>query len=551
MTRDAEPRSLPPRLLLVAGAAAVALGTWGFARYIPSESVLAHCYRAIQLFVLEMDTSPGAALPWQLEVARYTAPLTAAASIAIAAIAVSRDRVDRWRARRARGHVIVCGLGRRGLPAALALRQSGEHVVAVEVDRDNPGIDRCRRTRIPVILGDGRRADVLTRAGVSNASHLVVLTSELDVGGEIALAAIGTTVNREHDPLWVHLEVDDPRLAALFRAACVSALHESGWRLDEFDLAAAGGQVMLDELAPWPPDASAAHVLVVGRSPLGDAVVRELARRWRHQRDRVGTLTVTVLDPDAPGSPARVPTPDGVEIGTVRSLEHVSVTELTAVFVCLEDESSALIAALDIDRRCPDLPTLVRVERSSALAMLLANGRPSLHWLSVDDRILTPSFLLSGTQERIARALHDFYRGTVATTAGAASVPWAGLPDSLRASNRAQAAHIATKLATIGCTVVPDDGVPPDRFTAAEINVLGELEHERWVGERSAAGWTFGSRNADARTSPDLVPWSSLSDEVRDIDRRFVEALPDVLADAGLHVRRVTRSGSRPLTALR
>jgi hypothetical protein len=147
--------------------------------------------------------------------------------------------------------------------------------------------------------------------------------------------------------------------------------------------------------------------------------------------------------------------------------------------------------------------------------------------------------LLAGQQERIAQALHDFYRRTMATSGGASAAPWDALPDSLRASNRAQAADIATKLTRTGFIVVPDDGAPPDHFTSSEIDLLGSLEHGRWVDERRASGWTDGPRDPVAKTSPHLVAWDELDETTRDIDRDFVAALPDLLADAGLHVRRI------------
>lgn len=104
---------------------------------------------------------------------------------------------------------------------------------------------------------------------------------------------------------------------------------------------------------------------------------------------------------------------------------------------------------------------------------------------------------------------------------------------------------MASKLALVGRVLVPDDGTPPDGFSEAEIDRLGELEHERWMSERLAAGWTPGPRDAVARTTPYLVPWGDLDESVREVDLQFVRALPDILADAGLLLRRVTSSGDR------
>lgn len=49
------------------------------------------------------------------------------------------------------------------------------------------------------------------------------------------------------------------------------------------------------------------------------------------------------------------------------------------------------------------------------------------------------------------------------------------------------------------------------------------------------------------RTSPYLVPWEELDEDVREVDRQFVRALPAVLADAGLVLRR-TQPAPSPLT---
>jgi hypothetical protein len=39
-------------------------------------------------------------------------------------------------------------------------------------------------------------------------------------------------------------------------------------------------------------------------------------------------------------------------------------------------------------------------------------------------------------------------------------------------------------------------------------------------------------------TTPSLLPWNELSEEVRDLDRMFVLAIPEVLQDLGFVVVR-------------
>lgn len=237
---------------------------------------------------------------------------------------------------------------------------------------------------------------------------------------------------------------------------------------------------------------------------------------------------------------------DGVEVHHAVSLRAVrdaardpwGVRPVTRAYVSVDDDATALATALEIVTDHPRAHVLVRLEQATALAELLRRDLSRLTSISLDELVLTPAVLLDTTVERIARALHDSYRSTAAVGDPAAA-PWERLPESLRASNRAQATHLAEKIRRTGRTLVPDDGDRPDRFTEREVDELGELEHERWTAERLAAGWTPGPRDPHARTSPFLVPWEQLDDEVREIDRRFVRALPEILAETGLVLRRV------------
>lgn len=121
-----------------------------------------------------------------------------------------------------------------------------------------------------------------------------------------------------------------------------------------------------------------------------------------------------------------------------------------------------------------------------------------------------------------------------------AMVEWDELPEHLRESNRAQADHIAAKLHAIGCTVRPakDGGVQPVTFSDSEIELMAEMEHDRWVSERRADGWTTGERDPLAKTTPYLVGWEQLPNDVKEWDREPVRRIPELLAGVGLEIRR-------------
>jgi hypothetical protein len=147
--------------------------------------------------------------------------------------------------------------------------------------------------------------------------------------------------------------------------------------------------------------------------------------------------------------------------------------------------------------------------------------------------------------EELARGVHESYRErrrAVLDEDDPALAKWEDLPETLRTSNRDQAAHFVDKLDAVHCAAVRYSGneAPPFVFTPAEVEVLARLEHERWCAERTRQGWTPGpTRDATARTTPYLVDWEELTENVRDLDRDAVREMPAQLARSGLAVVRL------------
>ena len=158
-----------------------------------------------------------------------------------------------------------------------------------------------------------------------------------------------------------------------------------------------------------------------------------------------------------------------------------------------------------------------------------------------------------GETELVARAIHEDYlrRRKADGTLGRDDPSlrdWEELDGSLRASNKDQADDIVGKLASIGCEVVRAGQASDDQaqFEADEIEMLSRAEHARWVEDRLRQGWRLGPRrDVPGRRSPYLVPWEDLSEEMRDLDRDSVRAIPRLLAQCGLSVVRRRSSGER------
>jgi serine phosphatase RsbU (regulator of sigma subunit) len=109
------------------------------------------------------------------------------------------------------------------------------------------------------------------------------------------------------------------------------------------------------------------------------------------------------------------------------------------------------------------------------------------------------------------------------------------LPDEIKYSNADNAAHIPTKLLSIGYKLREvKKGFKPYalRLNEEEIETMARVEHIRWSWEKRLNGWTFGTVKDDKRkTHPSIIPYEQLSESEKDKDRELVKLIPSFLQD--------------------
>jgi hypothetical protein len=104
--------------LALVGLVTVVFGWWGFARYSGQhpEAGLGWpewLYGTTNLFINGTDVTP---VPWQLDVARMLAPLVTFGVLVEVLLVAFAQRIRRWAASRASGHVLVVGPTERVRP---------------------------------------------------------------------------------------------------------------------------------------------------------------------------------------------------------------------------------------------------------------------------------------------------------------------------------------------------------------------------------------------------------------------------------------------------
>ncbi|MFI6815110.1 RyR domain-containing protein [Nonomuraea sp. NPDC050328] len=536
--------------------ASLLLGLRGFAQHLDAlrqpYTFLDLLYYDLQLFVLDplpLDMA-ARALPLSLEIARFTAPATTIYVLVAGGVLLFSTELRRFRARRSRGHAVVCGSG----PLAIVLveRLRAEHRRVVMVSRTAPPT-----SAILHVAGDARDPEVLRTAGLPRAATLYACEEESATNIGIAQAAHALAGRH----VATYALIPDPDLCLALRARRLG-LPESAGRLDFFSPDALAARVLLER------DPVRGPVIILGLSRFGQMLLLEMARQWHQREQAKDNLAVTVVDARASEEVALLTarhaatlakldiTPLNLDADEVQLPGNLPMDPPERVYVCYDDQNLALKIALTSPRLwLGGVGSLViRVEHATALrdavhdTALLEGLDGALRIFAVAEAAGDPRLIGEDLVETLARWLHKHYL-TAQYALGdhvmfnPSMVPWDDLPAEKKESNRQLAADIGRKLRGVRCTLGPR--VDPEveyTFTDQDIESMAKAEHDRWVIMMLDAGWKHGPARDDERKShPDVCDWSNLSEEARTKDRNAVQAIPNILAVAGFQVVRMKR----------
>ncbi|MGI9351373.1 MAG: RyR domain-containing protein, partial [Rhizobiaceae bacterium] len=189
------------------------------------------------------------------------------------------------------------------------------------------------------------------------------------------------------------------------------------------------------------------------------------------------------------------------------------------------------------------VPTFVFSERKSALDQFMRRmergGTAPTKWLkkispaSSQNEILEPfgrsdevcNWSNQDTErELLAKQLHENYLekrmadGDQEFERSQANQPWHLLSETYKNANRIAADHFSM-------LAFSNDHL---KIASGEekMEALAALEHDAWWIDRELDGWHFaGERDNNRKHHPNLVPYSQLTEEIKDYDRAQVKSL--------------------------
>ncbi|HEY7052102.1 MAG TPA: NAD-binding protein [Mycobacterium sp.] len=494
-------------------------------------------------------------LPPALDIARFLAPVVAGWAALSTIGLLFRDRLLQMRIPTMRNHVIICGLGHMGSVFVRHLRDHGDRVVVIETDRSNASIELCRDLGVPVVVGDAQSKRTLLAAGAARAGRLLAVSPRDAINTEIVAAARELTAHRT-TPLECLAKISDPDLCALLRLQEARRGEETS-SLDFFNIDEASARLLLDR---FPPDLTREpHILIAHLDPLGEWVLWHAARDWYCGAGEYGAtkLTVTVVDDDADERVAsllgRYPALEGscriicctASVRDIRALPlryaEQAVAPIAQVYVTAYQDEQAVETALVLRHEFEGVPIAVALARGEGVAALTtatAGFLDKIDMFQTMENTCTVELVKGGSWEAMARAVHYRERED-ASKIRRADRSWDAVPDHYKESSRARVRYVVKQLREIGFEIGPlRDWNAVDLITEDDAEKLARAEHDRWMRERFAQGYTFGERNEAKKTNPNLVPFDELDDAVKKENLGFARAIPNMLAAAGLQVVR-------------
>ncbi len=575
-------------ILLVLGLVALLMGLIGFTKNGIStgeeRTFLDNLYLALGLLSMNSGSVPGP-VSWELQVARFLVPALAAYTALLALATVFTQQSQQVRLWFMRDHIIICGLGKKGVRLANQFRDRGKKVVVIEADQGNDWIEASRSSGAIVLNGDASDSEMLRKARLNRARYLISVVGDDGKNAEVAVQAEKLSFEREDGALTCIIHIVDPQLWYLLREKELYITADSHFRLELFNIFDRGASLLLKIYSPWGGDEGdpvcSNRLILVGLGKLGQSLIVQAAFQWRKQwvnADQRLRFTLIDLDAKQKKETLCVRYPHLEEVSEleplqmdVRSAEfqraeflydRVGNCDVDSVYVCMDNDALGLHTGLTLYQKIRDhqIPVIVRMAEDAGLAVLLKDDDKNkstyknLHAFPLLDQTCTPDLILRGTHEVLARDLHEAYlegldSEKVMDEGDPARDSWENLPEDIKEKNRRQADRIGVILDEHGYRIAPLTDwnavnlVFREEEGANEVESMARMEHELWCQEMIAKHWKYGiQKDEDLKTNPDLVPWQDLPPAEKEKNFRFVRDLPRLLTRAGFQVEQQSPS---------
>jgi len=522
-------------------------------------------YNTFQLFVFEGGNLSGY-IPWELHIARFTAPLVPLFALIMTILQIFRDQLGRLKISMMRNHVVIIGFGTKGKNIMEDLLRKKKKILIIDSDGDNPELGFIQHSRCRFMLGNATDGDVLKKANITHAEAVYLLTGIDNTQIRACLEIyqlIKDSDRRKEYPLNCIMHLQRQELMNTLKSHNLVQNIEDAFALRVFNVNESSARDLFEEN---PPDRigipaksnTVVQILIFGFGLAGEALALQTALTGHYANGKKPKVLIIdrLAEEKVQAFLEKYPAfTDYCELKYIISeadspqlINHViPYTEipdtLTSIVLCFEDKTQNLLLGLQLDNVNFKEHVNIFISTSDDDAFTTFHQNVKAYGLS--SKVCSQESIFGEFLDKKAIAFHNNYlekrRKEENFGKKNADVPWEELSQEYKDSNRKAADHIGVKMRAIACEIVEaSDPGPEAILTEEELLMLSELEHKRWNAERKLAGWTYSkTRNDKTRETPDLTEWENLSQETREYDINAVKNIPEVLAKVGLKAVRL------------
>ncbi len=558
---------------------ALLMGVWGYNTYDKQYDIEPNwsnnLYSSFGLLRLRMDERHKAlatpekphTVPWQLHVTRVFVPLTLLLFGLQSLAAFLHIGYRRKAARRARGHIILCGESPSSEVAAKNLLESGYKVVlvrpAMEIRRGY--LDHLEEEKIILVGGSPTDKTTLTQCGIKGAKALVALEDSESGNIEILLTAKSLLLEKKikrPTPLQGIARIQSPSFYQRLLASDLPPFDCAEMSIRVLGEPTATARMVWNDLSWYRQfrlnGGDTLHSVICGFGSVGESLLLRIC--MQAYLSGIEKRLITVFDMDAEDKKRSFLefAPWVEQVCSIRFVEvdlmSVSYGNLSGVieelegplpqlcYVCLGDDDRNFQCAMDLSNTMHGTPLAaahvkVRISRKPHLIDYLEEvKRKKGRFLHISffgdlEALYQPDILLDEISDTMAQKVHRYY----CEAFNEKIAPWARLTESMREANRQQADSMAAKVISLGYLLNENgNSIGSHTPNEEEIETLASLEHDRWVAERISKGWRYGrQRNNTLKFHPSIIDYDSLTDPEREKDRNAVRALFEILSVTG------------------
>ena len=504
-------------------------------------------YLTMQLFT----SASGNVTPmnWALQIARFIAPIVPAGTLLWVISFALREHYHRFKLRRMKNHVVICGLGRNGPQLVREFLLEKKEVVAIEVNPQNEHIRECFEMKANIVIGDASNEEVLHRAHATHASHLIAVAGDDGVNAKIAgqlLHILGPT-NTRRGPT-CHFHIVNYHLYGLLKDHNLAQTSTNALNYALFNIYQNSARLLFQKYSLADPQRLSAanytpHLIIVGLGDMGEAVLVQAAK-IAHYAPNKG-IQITIVDKSASTLVNQVQhrsaglikicqiTPIDADI--TNHDKQIEISKLASdidspavIAFCFGNDYLNVTSALEMSKHIAskEVTLLVRIDRHAGYGTLIERMNSSgpskgctIHPFGWIESTSTRGTLLEESLDTIARKLYESDQH---------NSPWVHTPEQTKDIYRQRADHIYVQMMMLNRRIITKEsnGDSCNNFTNDQIEMMAGAECRRRVAESDFVPQASGGSQSNSTLT------------ITEEDKAVVLNIPKILAAAGQRILR-------------